>query len=84
MMMRDIFVRHHVGLQSICIAMLALTWINRRNFGRSGGRVVPADGSETPRVTLTMVESKDTEVIFVAKEVAGAAALSVRDRFVDR
>ena len=45
---------------------------------------VPADGSETLRVTLTMVEPKNTEVVFVAKEIAGGVALSVRDRFIDR
>ncbi|MFG3593277.1 hypothetical protein [Bradyrhizobium sp. RDI18] len=41
-------------------------------FRRPRGRVVPADGSETPGVTLTMVEPKDTEVIFAAKEFAVA------------
>ncbi|MFG3593262.1 cytochrome c oxidase accessory protein CcoG [Bradyrhizobium sp. RDI18] len=49
-----------------------------------GSITVPADGSETLRVTLTMVDPRDTDVIFVAKEVAGGAALSVRDRFIDR
>ena len=51
-------------------------------FGRS--ITVPADGSETLRVTLTMARPKDAEVVFVAKEAAVGIALSVRDRFIDR
>ena len=54
--------------------------------GNESGRsiTVPADGSETLRVTLTMARPKDAEVVFVAKEAAVGIALSVRDRFIDR
>ena len=54
--------------------------------GNEPGRsiAVPADGSETLRVTLTMAEPKDAEVVFVAKEAAVGIAHSVRDRFIDR
>ena len=43
---------------------------------------VPADGSESVRVTLTMVRPQNTAVRFVARDVAGKDVLSAVDRFV--
>jgi cytochrome c oxidase accessory protein FixG len=43
---------------------------------------VPADGSESIRVTLTMVHPQDADIRFVAKDVAGKDVLSAVDRFV--
>jgi cytochrome c oxidase accessory protein FixG len=43
---------------------------------------VPADGSETIRVTLTMARPQNADVRFVARDVAGKDALSAVDRFV--
>ena len=45
---------------------------------------VPADGSETIRVTLTMARPQNADVRFVARDVAGKDLLSAVDRFVVR
>lgn len=45
---------------------------------------VPADGSESVRVTLTMKRPKQSDIRFVAKNVAGKESLSAIDRFVVR
>jgi cytochrome c oxidase accessory protein FixG len=45
---------------------------------------VPPDSSESLRVTLTMAAPKDADVLFVARDETGKAALSARDKFVDR
>ena len=54
--------------------------------GNEPGRsiTVPADGSETLRVTLTMAEPKDAEVALWRRRPPVDVALSVRDRFIDR
>ena len=43
---------------------------------------VPADGSESVRVTLTMAHPQNADIRFVAKDVAGKQKLSAVDRFV--
>ena len=43
---------------------------------------VPADGSESVRVTLTMVHPQNAKIRFTAKDVAGKEMLSAVDRFV--
>lgn len=43
---------------------------------------VPADGSESVRVTLTMAHPQNADVRFVAKDVVGKDELSAIDRFV--
>jgi cytochrome c oxidase accessory protein FixG len=45
---------------------------------------VAPDASEALRITLTMARPKDADVLFVAKDATDGAALSVRDRFVNR
>jgi cytochrome c oxidase accessory protein FixG len=45
---------------------------------------VEPDGSESLRVTLTMANPKDSDVVFVAKDETGKAVLSAADRFVVR
>jgi len=43
---------------------------------------VPADGSASVRITLTMVHPQNADIRFVAKDVAGTEMLSAVDRFV--
>lgn len=52
-------------------------------IGNEAGKpvIVPADGSEAIRVTLTMVRPQNTDVRFVARDVAGKDVLSAVDRF---
>ncbi len=45
---------------------------------------VEPDGSESLRVTVTMPNPKDSDVLFVAKDETGNAVLSAGDRFVVR
>lgn len=45
---------------------------------------VPADGSETVRVTLTAAAPVEADVVFTAREQSGATILSAKDRFVER
>ncbi|MGC2777413.1 MAG: cytochrome c oxidase accessory protein CcoG [Bradyrhizobium sp.] len=45
---------------------------------------VEPEGSETLRVTLTMTEPRDGDVMFQAVDPNGQAVLSARDRFVNR
>jgi cytochrome c oxidase accessory protein FixG len=45
---------------------------------------VPAEGSETVRVTLTAINPQDADVVFTARDQNGAALLSAKDRFVER
>jgi polyferredoxin len=53
-------------------------------IGSEAGQPVtmPADGSETIRVTLTMARPQNVDVRFVARDVAGKDVLSAVDRFV--
>ncbi len=46
--------------------------------------VVPGDGSESIRVTLTMAHPQNADVRFVARDVAGNDTLCAVDRFVVR
>lgn len=51
--------------------------------GDSGRPVtVPADGSETVRVTLTMAHPQNADIRFVARDPTGKVVLSAVDRFV--
>jgi cytochrome c oxidase accessory protein FixG len=43
---------------------------------------VPADGSETLRVTMTMAKPQAGDIRFVARDVTGSEILSAGDRFV--
>ncbi|UFZ04137.1 cytochrome c oxidase accessory protein CcoG [Bradyrhizobium ontarionense] len=45
---------------------------------------VEPEGSETLRVTLTMTEPRDGDVMFSAVDPSGQAVLSAHDRFVNR
>lgn len=45
---------------------------------------VPADGSETVRVTLTAMSPREADVVFIAREETGGTILSAKDRFVER
>ena len=45
---------------------------------------VQPDGSEAVRVTLTMTEPKEADVIFTARDETGRTVLSAKDKFVDR
>jgi polyferredoxin len=58
--------------------------VNMAIIGSETGQplIVPADGSDTVRVTLTMALPKNVDVRFVARDVAGKDVLSAIDRFV--
>ena len=45
---------------------------------------IEPDGSEALRVTLTMANPKDSNVVFIAKDETGRTVLSASDRFVAR
>ncbi|HET7889202.1 MAG TPA: FixG Ig-like domain-containing protein, partial [Bradyrhizobium sp.] len=45
---------------------------------------VPADGSESVRVTLTAKHAGEAKVTFTARDQSGAVVLSATDRFVER
>lgn len=45
---------------------------------------VEPDGSESLRVTLTMANPKDANVVFIARDETGGTVLSASDRFVVR
>jgi cytochrome c oxidase accessory protein FixG len=53
-------------------------------IGREAGKplTVPADGSESLRVTLTMPHPRAGDVRFVAEDIAGNETLAAVDRFV--
>jgi cytochrome c oxidase accessory protein FixG len=54
--------------------------------GNDGGTpiTVEPDGSESLRVTLTMANPRDSNVVFIAKDETGRTVLSASDRFVAR
>ena len=43
---------------------------------------VPADGSETLRVTMTMAKPQAGDIRFVARDITGSEVLAAGDRFV--
>ena len=45
---------------------------------------VEPDGSESLRVTLTMANPKDADVVFIARDETGGTVLSASDKFVTR
>ena len=45
---------------------------------------VPADGSETVRVTLTAAAPSEADVVFTARDASGTTMLSAKDRFIER
>ena len=45
---------------------------------------VPADGSETVRVTLTAMSPREAELVFTARDESGTTILSAKDRFLER
>lgn len=45
---------------------------------------VDAEGSEALRVTLTVMEHDDAEVVFAARDESGQVVMSAKDRFVAR
>jgi polyferredoxin len=70
--------RYTLAVQGIDAAMTIV--------GNEGGApiTIEPNGSESLRVTLTMAQPKDSDVIFVAKDETGKVVLSATDKFVVR
>lgn len=72
-------VRHYtLAIQGIDASMAIV--------GNDDGRPIPVEpeGSESLRVTLTMANPKDSNVVFIAKDETGRTVLSTSDRFIAR